>query len=281
MKKVSLFILSLLCLAYASQAQNPARPIVDNMVHAMDNIITLSGRIKRSERVDGSMEPGDLRFKLMMRPYKIYVYNYKPDVGAELLLVKGINNDKVLVHPNKFPWINVSLEPESSELTKNGHHPVTAVGFDYTNQVVKHLLAKYGDDFDKYVTYKGRENWNGKSMHVLHITYDDYKYENYTVKAGENLFDIDAKLHVPAYKIIEINSNVDDFTDVKAGQTIKVPNIYAKQLIIMVDPDNNLPVVQLIYDDKGLFEKYEYTELKVNPRFSTKDFLEDNEEYGF
>lgn len=281
MKKALFFLLSLLCLTMAGQAQNPARPIVDNMIRSMDNIVTLSGRIKRRERVKGTMEPGDLRFKLMMKPYKIYVYNFAPDEGAELLLVKGSNSDKVLVHPNKFPWINISLDPESSELTKNGHHPVTAVGFEYTNQVVKHLLAKYGEDFDKYVTYGGRENWYGKSMHVLKITYDDYKYENYTVKAGENLFDIDAKLHVPAYKLIEINSGVDDFTDVKAGQVIKVPNVYAKEMVIMVDPDNYLPVVQLIFDDKGLFEKYEYSELKVNPRFSTKDFLEDNEEYGF
>jgi Protein of unknown function (DUF1571) len=39
--------------------------------------------------------------------------------------------------------------------------------------------------------------------------------------------------------------------------------------------------VQLIFDDKGLFEKYEYSDLKINVRFTTLDFLEENEAYGF
>ncbi len=247
----------------------------------MNSINNLSGRIKRRERVKGSMLAGDLRFKLMTRPYKLYVYNFAPDDGAELLFVKGWNNDKVLVHPNKFPWINISLNKHSEELTKNGHHPLTAIGFEYTNNVVKHLLKEHADDFDKFVTYDGKKNWYGKQMDVIKIAYDDYKFENYTVVGNENLFDIDAKLKVPAYKILELNSKVNNFLDVKAGQVIKVPNVYAKEMVIMVDPDNHLPVVQLIFDDKGLFEKYEYSEVKVNRKFSTNDFLDTNEAYGF
>lgn len=281
MRKSFFSLLAILTFISCVNAQNPARALVDDMVTSMNSINNLSGRIKRRERVDGKMLAGDLRFKLMTRPYKLYVYNFAPDEGAELLFVKGWNNDKVLVHPNKFPWINISLNKHSEELTKNGHHPLTAIGFEYTNEVVKHLLKEHADDFDKFVTYKGKENWYGKSMDVIKITYDDYKFVNYTVVGSENLFDIDAKLKVPAYKILELNKSVKNFLDVKAGQVIKVPNVYAKEMVIMIDPDNHLPVVQLIFDEKGLFEKYEYSEVKVNRKFNTNDFLEDNEAYGF
>lgn len=281
MKKAIISLLAILTIVPVIFAQNPARPLVDEMIKSMNSINNLSGRIKRRERVNGTMMPGDLRFKLMSKPYKLYVYNYAPDDGAELLYVKGWNNDKVLVHPNKFPWINVSLVPHSEELTKNGHHPLTAIGFEYTNNVVKHLLKEHEHDFDKFVSYKGRENWYGKSMHVIKISYDEYKFVNYTVVGNEDLFDIDHKLAVPAYKILEINKQIKNFLDVKPGQVIKVPNAYAKEMVIMIDPDTYLPVMQLIFDDKGLFEKYEYSELKINCKFSTNDFLEDNEAYGF
>ncbi len=281
LKKATLLgLLAMACFPVV-QAQSPARVIVDRMSIAMDHVVTLSGRIKRLERVEGVMEGGDLKFKLNSKPRKIYVYNLAPDEGAELLYSEGWNNNKVFVHPNKFPWVNISLGMNSSELLTNGHHNISTIGFDYTNAIVKHLVKKYNDTFDQYVSYTGKEKWYGKMLDVIKITYKDYKFENYTVQAGEDLFKIDAKLKVPAYKIMELNAGIDDFFDVKAGQVIKVPNEYAKEMIIMVDPDFNLPVVQIIMDDKGLYEKYEYSELKVNPRFPTTEFTEDCESYGF
>lgn len=258
-----------------------ARLIVDEMSKAMDKVVTCTGRVKRLERIDGQMESGDLRFRVNSKPRKIYVYNIAPDEGAELLWVDGWNNNKVFVHPNKFPWVNVSLSVNSGELTDKQHHNLMAVGFDYTNGIVKHLLQKYGHEFDKHVSYGGQQKYYGKMMDVIKIKYANYKIENYTVQSGDDLFKIDAKLKVPAYKLIELNPDVEDFTDVKAGQVIKVPNVYAPEIVILVDPDLHLPIVQIISDEKGMFEKYEYSELKINPRFSTMEFNEDNEEYGF
>lgn len=287
-KRVSLLLFVIALSASAAMAQaavaaapGKARQIVDEMSRAMDRVVTCSGRVKRLERIEGKMESGDLRFRVNSKPRKIYVYNILPDEGAELLYVDGWNGNKVFVHPNKFPWVNVSLSPNSGELLDKQHHNIFAVGFDYTNGIVKHLLQKYGHEFEQYVTYGGQQKWYGKMLDVIKINYSNYKVENYTVLAGEDLFKIDTKLHVPAYKIIELNPGISDFFDVKAGQVIKVPNVYAPEMVIMVDPDLHLPIVQIIKDEKGLFEKYEYSELKINPRFNTMEFNEDNEEYGF
>lgn len=279
-----LFCFSFVALSYgqvATVAPSKARMLVDEMSRSMDRIITCTGRVKRTERVEGVMESGDLRFRVNSKPRKIYIYNLAPDEGAELLYVDGWNSNKVFVHPNKFPWVNISLSPNNDELLDKQHHNLFAVGFDYSNSILRHLLQKYGHEFDNHVSYAGQQKWYGKLCDVIKISYANYKIENYTVLAGEDLFKIDAKLCVPAYKILELNPDIDDFLDVTAGQVIKVPNVYSPKMTIFVDPDLHLPIVQIIEDDKGLFEKYEFSEIKINPRFTTMEFNEDNEEYGF
>jgi outer membrane lipoprotein-sorting protein len=276
-------IVCLLALIFSPvvQAQSQARLLVEQMSRSMDQLVTVSAKLKRTERINGVMESGTLSFKLNTKPRKIYIYNYAPDEGAELLYADGWNDNKVFVHPNKFPWVNISLQMNSSELLDKQHHSMTALGFEFTNGIVKHLLKKYDLQFDEYVKYTGQEKWYGKMLDVIKITYKDYKIENYTVLAGEDLLKIESKLKVPAQRILELNSGIDDFFDVKAGQVVKVPNVYGKEFVIMIDPSNHLPIVQIVMDDKGLFEKYEYSEVKVNPRFSTLEFSEDNEAYGF
>jgi hypothetical protein len=255
-----------------------ARSLVDQSLASMKRVQTLTGRVKRLERIKGEIVPGDMYFKLMMDPHKIYVK--VPDEGVELLWVRGWNKDKAYVHPNRFPWVNVSLRLDSDALLR-GHHPATDLGFAYTHRVVAHLANTRGEEFDKYVKYDGTQIWYGQKVHVITIDYDAYGFEEYIVKSGEDLFSIDAKLMVPAAKILEINKEVDDYFDVSAGQKIMVPNIYAKKVVFFLDDRYKLPIVQIVYDDKGLFSKYEYLEIKVNPRFLSNEFLSDFPDYGF
>jgi hypothetical protein len=258
-----------------------ARAIVTEMIHAMDNIITLSGRMRRTERMIDGVVHGEALFKFNRKPKKLYFYNIAPEVGAELLYVEGWNNNKAYVHPNKFPWVNVSLSPHASNFAERQHHSILEAGFEFTNGILKKMIADYGDDFDKHVTYKGKQKWYTQTVDVLEFENPDYGFVPYTVKQGENLIDIEHRLKIPAYKVLEINSGIDDKFDITAGQVIQIPNIYAKKFVVMVDTELHLPIVQLIFDDKGLFEKYEFSELKVNPRFTTMEFSEDNEGYGF
>lgn len=282
-RPVVLIVLSVLLLWQSSLiAQNPARPLIDEMLLAMSRVHSASARVKRTERIDGNLIDAEMRFKAMFTPtFKAYVYNLKPDPGTEVLFVKGWNNDNAYVNPNKFPWVNLNLDPEGSLMTENQHHSIFSIGFRYTEEIVRHVYAKHKDDFDKHVIYVGEQKWGTKMTDVVKIVYQDYGFENYTVKANESLFDIDRRLKIPAAKILEINPDIDDYSDVKAGQVIKIPNVYGKESIFMIDKETHLPVVQIIYDDKGLFEKYEYHDLKVNPKFSTTEFTSDFPDYNF
>ncbi|MEM7038503.1 MAG: DUF1571 domain-containing protein, partial [Bacteroidota bacterium] len=141
--------------AAPAQKQNLARPIVTQMIKAMDNVQTLSGRVKRRERIEGRMVTGEMRFKTMMDPYKVYIYNVKPNEGVEVLYVTGWNNNKASVNPNGFPWVSVSLDPFGGRMLEDQHHTCHDVGFEYTNRVVKHVLEKHGDKFDEFVSYEG------------------------------------------------------------------------------------------------------------------------------
>jgi hypothetical protein len=136
-------------------------------------------------------------------------------------------------------------------------------------------------DFDRQVTYLGVQQWSGRTTHLLKVSFPDYGSKAYRIQGDENLCEVEQKIFVPAAKMLELNPEVDDYWDVSPGQVIQVPTSYGKESIFMVDTENFLPVVQIVYDEKGLFERYEYHDLKVNPRFSTTEFTPDFPGYRF
>jgi hypothetical protein len=265
--------------AIGQSTPNPAVPILQATLHTLDQIVTLDCRVRRIERVNGEMESGDIRIKVNTKPHKIYVYNVNPNEGTELLWKENWNDGNVYIHPNRFPWVNVSLNPDGDQMLKDQHHHLRSTGFVCIQKVLRRLLKM--TDLDQRVTWMGQEKWYGRLHDVVKISHPDYKIVNHTVEPGEDLLRIDHKLNVPSYKLLELNPDIGDYYDVTAGQSIRVPSHYGKEIVLIIDPATHLPVVQLIYDEKGLFEKYEYSEIKLNPRFSTKEFEEDNESYGF
>jgi outer membrane lipoprotein-sorting protein len=80
---------------------------------------------------------------------------------------------------------------------------------------------------------------------------------------------------------MELNPWIKNFETSLAGKTIKVPTSYAKKSTIYINQTNFYPIFQEMYDDKGLYEKYEYSGLKVNPVFKADEFTEDFSEYNF
>lgn len=283
MRKITPLIVVLAFLLPASPAiaQKNARQVVDECLKSMSKCKTLSGRIKRSERVDGELEAADMYFKVNYSPYKVYIYNYAPDEGSEVLYVTGWNKNKAYIHPNKFPFVNVSLNPKGDMLLKDRHHTLFDVGFTYTNNVVTFLIDKHEQDFDKYVKKEKDVTYAGEDCYVISINYDVYDFVDYTVLEGEDLIKIDQKMRVPAFKVLELNDDVKDYFDVEAGQVIKIPNMYAEKVVLFISKANMLPIVQIVYDDQGLFEKYEYSKVKFNPTFDPAEFTTKWHEYEF
>ena len=81
--------------------------------------------------------------------------------------------------------------------------------------------------------------------------------------------------------IFERNKNIKNYTDISAGQIIFIPERYAKSIVLFVNKISKLPVIEMMYDDIGLFERYEFRKIKLNPEFPENVFSKDNPEYHF
>ena len=263
------------------QAADTPRQIVEKSIAAMSGLRGLNFTLKRKERFNGSYQTGELVGKVQTRPRKIYVKNNYPDDGSEVLWIEGSNKGKALVNPNAFPYVNLNLDPQGSIMMKKQHHCIHELGFGYTLEIIKDALKRHGDDFEKYVKYDGIKTFNGRSVHSITIDYPKFAYVDYTVQAGENLFTIGRKLVVNEMLIVEKNPGIDDYFDVKAGQVIKVPNVYGKVSLLYIDTQNFLPIMQDVQDEKGTIERYEYSNVVVNPTYAADEFTEDFSGYKF
>ena len=253
------------------------KEIVDKMIKKINEVERLKYSLKIVERTNGKYNNFGSSVKLNRKPRKLYLTTN----GIEVLWVQGTNNGKALVNPNSFPYINLNLDPMGSLMREDQHHTINEMGFDYFGNVISYNFRQAGASFDKYFKFEGEETLNGRASYKITINNPDFKFVSYTVKKGENLVKIARANYVAEYMILENNPKLDDYYDVKEGDVIKIPNMYAKNVLIYVDKSNFLPIGVRIYDHKGLFEQYDYFSLQVNPVFEDAEFTRDYKGYKF
>ena len=168
----------------------------------------------------------------------------------------------------------------SNLLRKDQHHSVKQLGFEYTGDLLNHVYNKYKSKINDYVSINGEVTYDGRKCWNVTLTNKEYKIENYTVLAGEDIIKIARKLRLDEYSLLELN-DIKDFDNVKAGQTIKVMNSLCKKIEMYIDQENYLPLYQKLFDGEGLMATYEYTNLKINPTFKAEEFTEDYSGYDF
>jgi outer membrane lipoprotein-sorting protein len=271
------FLQSILTFAQTASSKE----IIDQMLKATGEIKTLKFKFKKIERLEGKILTGEQDIKYLHSPRKTYAYLHSPSKGTEALWVENENSGKVLVKPTSFPYVSINLSPFGSVLRKTNHHTVHEIGFDYIAGIIGNIAQKSGPHFNQYFLYQGEVKFEGRDCYKILIDYSPYQYIDYTVKAGENLPAIAKKLYVSDYMIKEINPDMDDYDDVKAGQRIKVPNAYARKTVLYIDKEHYLPLVQKMYDEKGLFAHYEFHNLQVNPPIQPEEFSRNYNEYNF
>ncbi len=253
------------------------RDLIDKIFAAVENVKTLRYSLQCNERIKGKMQHTESKVKLQVSPRKLYLYIK----GIEVLWVQGQNNGNALVNPNSFPYINLNLDPYGSLMRADQHHTIHEMGYQYLYDILKDGYKKAGDNLNKYFTVMPDEKHNGRDCYKLAIAFPDFAWVPYTVKKGENLTTIARKLRVSEYMVLENNPKLGGYNDVKEGQVIKVPNAYAKMTLLLVDKEYLLPVNNKVFDEKGLFETYEYFDLKVNPPIAPEEFTKDFNGYNF
>ncbi len=285
MLKIRFFIYtSLVCLVLQgnsgyAQKSLTAKEVILKMLKSIDEIDRLKYSLKSMERGKKGFNHYGNAVKLNRSPRKIYLYIK----GAELLWVNGWNGNKAYVKPNAFPYINLSLDPLGSLMRQDQHHTLNELGFDYFGSIIEYIYAKVGDKFDQYFKLDGLERYNDRPCYKITIDNNkDYGYDNHTVGDKESITSIARKLHISEYKILEVNPKLNDYFDIlKKGDVLKVPNAYAKEVTLYIDQLYFLPIGIKIFDDKGLYEQYDYHFLQVNPKIEDAEFTKDYKDYKF
>ena len=251
--------------------------LLKNVFAAIDNLKTVRYNLQCNERIKGRMQHTESKVKLQTSPRKLYLYIK----GIEVLWCEGTNNGNALVNPGSFPYINLNLDPNGSLMRKDQHHTINEMGYHYLQDIINDGLKKVGDQIDKNFILLGEEKYNGRPCYKLSISFPDFAWNPYTVKKGETLITIARKLHVSEYMVLENNPGIDWYNDVKEGDVIKVPSFYSKLTLLLIDKEYFLPVNNKVFDDKGLFETYEYYDMQVNKPFDQKEFTKNYEGYNF
>lgn len=276
--KYMLLLLPLLGLLSSFNPNIDCKDVLEKMIKSVGEVKTLKYDLKLIERIAKKYNFFGSSVKLNRKPRKLYL-NAK---GIEVLWVEGKHNGDALVNPNSFPYINLYLDPNGALMRQDQHHTIHEAGFDYFSSVIEANVKKAGDHFNQFFIPDGEETVNGRLCYKIIINNKDFNYVNYAVLKGENLISIARKLHVSEFMILQNNKpKVSDYKDVKPGQVIRVPNAYAKHVLLYIDKQNFLPIGVRVFDDKGLFEQYDYFNLQLNPVFAENEFTKDFKGYNF
>ncbi len=250
---------------------------MERLIESVENVKTLKYELKITERIKGVFKHYGSKIKLQCSPRKIYIYVK----GVEVLWLEGKNNGDALVNPGAFPYVNLNLSPSGSLMTSEQHHTIHQIGFEYFKSIIEHTMTQVGDKFTTSFLYGGEEMVNNRSAYKMTILINDFTYVPYIIKKNENLISIARKLRVSEYMIKENNPTIKSYTAVKENQEIVVPNTYAKMTVIYIDKIHFVPLLTRVYDDKGLFESYEYLNLEINPIITNEEFTKDYKDYHF
>lgn len=261
------------------ESMHCGKAILTNMLKSIDSLRGIHYTLKTNERIQNKYLTSESVFKICVLRSRIYL---KTNSGAEVLWLKGENNNQALVNPNGFPYLTLKLDPHGSVLRKNKHHTLYETGFRYFGDIVRNMVEIKSRTNDITIQYDGLVEWNGMTCRQVTCSINSYQIRKHKVQKGETLVSIARKNHINEYKILELNGREGD-NDYSAdeGKEISIPSMYAKKMVIMVDIKTGLPVVQKVYDEKGLFESYEFRNLRVNPTFSENDFSKNNKNYNF
>lgn len=255
--------------------------VFDRMMSAMRQVNTASFVLDINERIKGEMRHDQFVVKLQADPYKVYAFSVTPNPGAEALYLDGENQGKAVINPNMKLIPTLHLSPYHSILRRNHQFTLLHFGFEYVHNVCKGYLQKMGTRFYNHLHLADEVTYNNQKCFQLILQTDEFKWIPYTVQKGENLVTISKKLLVNDYMILENNPKLKNYDDVKEGQVIKVPSVFGKKIIFYVDKRNYLPMMQIVFDDKGLYSRIEYSSFILNPIFTENDFSKKNKKYGF
>ncbi len=250
--------------------------LISRLSSAIENLKTLRCNVRAKERIGGSYQQARTAMKMTFNPYKVYLRN---DQGIEVLYVTGQNGGDAWVYPNSFPYVTLSLDPNGSIMRKGIHHSALEAGYGTIAEMLDGSAEqRLNPGFEKTFRYTSDTTVLGRPAYVLRSSFPQFRYVSYKPTKPETVKAIAAKFGCGEYRILERN-NLSPGATVAAGKTIQVPNAYGSRIVLCIDQKLYLPLVVQVNDDKGLFEKFEFSDVVANQPIPAQEFTKDFKGY--
>lgn len=262
----SFSIPALFCQGAGMENQPAAAQVLQFMHQSLANIQAYSYYLKATERrTSGEFHRSEALVSIQKNPLKISFEGIRPNKGVRVEYDQQQSHSEAEVMPQKWaPAIRVSYDIQGKTL-RRGHHSIDETSLCWFGKVIRHqerqLLAT--DQYPSAVRHLGETRVDGRRCFRVEILDPGYRLYPLRVAEGETLLSIARKYTINPYKILEINPELEDYQDVKTGDMIRIPSSYSKRSVIMIDTETFLPRQIEIYDEKGLFEAYEFGNLKT------------------
>lgn len=275
---------SLVCLPLFTSvlAAPPAAPIttsqlVARLTAAIQSVSTIRCNAEARERVDNKTVPDYTAMKIAFNPYRVYLKNRK---GVEVLYVSGQHDNEAWVYPAAFPYVTLSLNPLGSLMRKGQHHTVLQAGFGMIADLLNGPDGRADNVFTRSFRYAGDSTAQGQACYVLRSDYPQFRYVTYRVGKNETIASVAARFSCGDYRILERN-NLSVDSKLTEGQVLQVPNAYGRRVLVVVNAKTYLPASVTVYDDRGLYEKYNFLDVVANQPIPAAEFTKDYKGYKF
>jgi hypothetical protein len=241
-----------------------------------------TGKLKRTERLGDELITQLNAFKFA-KPFSVYLAFLEPIRHREVLYVRGWNKGNLCVHKGSFPDLTVNLDPQGSTAMANNHHPITHFGFDKLIDLAARnlLLAQKRAEGDIQVSDGGQLLGQPVWKIVAALPHGGSRVR---VAEDETLWDIAERTGQDMYWILVNNRDQgwDEPDDIDPGDEVFVPRYYGARTDFYLNKETGLPVQVVVVDQKGrLYERYEYSDIRINPGLTRADFDPDNPKYKF
>lgn len=280
--RTCLFLVTVFAVFSFSSPENHAdqhvQRIFARMYDSIRNIKTVRQDVVAIERLENTVSISRSKIKLQTHPVKIYFVN--PSKKLEVLYNPDFFANKALVKPHVFPYLTMQLDPRGNIMRKNQHYSIMELGYSFIGKSIALTINKDKDGLSNF-SYKGKTVKNGYNCHLIEYENKKYTYVDYKVGDRETASSIALKLCVNDYLLRYNNDLLNDFGYLKKGSVIKVPSLYCQKAVLFIDDHLALPISLSLFDDKGLFESYDYSNVQINVPISEAEFSKDYSAYNF
>ncbi len=262
----TIFILSLSFSNSNPLSESEANLVFNRVVKSVNSIQTMKFTLNNEERIGKSMMKGTQKVSMNVDPFQCHITMIEPGKGEELVYAGKKYDYQAIYEPAGFPYFQIELDPYGPLMRKNNHHTIFDLGYGKMMSILQYHMK--AGEYKMTVSEMLRGD---KGVYKIEIEFINFKYYNLKIDRVEKLTAFANRLYVNDYMLSELN-DIDLGDDLKVGSIIKVPNAYAKKIELYIDKANGLPLSQIVYDEIGVYEKYDFSDLKINISIPEKRF---------